>query len=75
MVPLVNLTYGVAMGQRPRKASETALGKGLTDSAEREMGAADPLRLSSSRPGRLTARIARLLFAALAHPAFGRDLR
>jgi hypothetical protein len=75
MVPLVNLTYGVAMGQRPRTLSEIASDKGRPEDAMREYRAADSLLHPSSSPGRLTARFARLLLAALARPALGRDVR
>jgi hypothetical protein len=75
MVPLVNLTYGVAMGQRPRTSPEFASDKERAEDAMRENRVADPLLHSDSRPGQLTARFARLLLAALARPVLGRDMR
>lgn len=75
MVPLVNLTYGVAMGQRPRISSEPVPGRRLPEGAMREIRVADPLLHPGSGPGQLTARFARLLLAALVRPALRRDMR
>ena len=75
MVPLVNLTYGVAMGQRPRPSSDTVPGTRLPEDAMGEISVADPLPHPGSRPGQLTARLVRLLLAALVRPALRRDMR